>query len=92
MPVYVLHLKGPAAVSRAFECLMTSSRIGSCLVEREHNRVRFLAPRKLADAIVERIYLEGELVWCSRHGLAPPEGQRIDVWPVDPPAAGADCE
>ena len=64
MRVYVLHLKGPAAVSRAFERLMASSRIGSCLVEPEHNRVRFLAP---------------------------PEGQRTDVWPVDRPAAGADC-
>ena len=91
MRVTVLHLKGPAAVSRAFERLMASSRIGTCLVEPEHNRVRFLAPRKLAEAIVERIYLEGGLVWCSRHDLARPEGLRTDVWPVDPPAAGADC-
>jgi hypothetical protein len=91
MRVYVLHLKGPAAVSRAFERLMASSRIGSCLVEPEHDRVRFLAPRELAEAIVERIYLEGGLVWCSRHDLASPEAQRTDVWPVDPPVAGADC-
>ncbi len=91
MRVYVLHLKGPAAVSRAFELLMASSRVDSCLVEHEHSRVRFLAPSKLAEGIVERIYLEGGLVWCSRHGVARPEGQRTDVWPVDPPAAGADC-
>jgi hypothetical protein len=91
MRVYLLHLKGPAALSRAFERLMESSRISSCLVEPEYDRVRFLAPRKLADAIVERIYLEGRLVSCSRHALAPPEGQRTDVWPVDPPTAGANC-
>ncbi len=91
MRVYLLQLKGPAAVSRAFERLMASSRIGGCLVEPEQGRVRFLAPRKLAETILERIYLDGELVWCSRHDLAPPEGQRTDVWPVDPPAAGADC-
>ena len=91
MRVYVLHLKGPAAVSRAFERLMASSRIGSCLVEPELGRLRFLAPPKLAEAIVERIYLDGELAWCSRHDLAPPVGQRTDVWPVDPPATRADC-
>jgi hypothetical protein len=88
MRVYVLRLKGPEAVSRAFERLMASSRLGSCLVEPEHDRVRFLAPRKLAEAMVERIYLEGELVWCSGHDLARPAGQRPDVWPADPPSAG----
>ena len=89
--VYVLQFDSPGSVSRAFEHLMASSRIDGCLVEPERGRLRFLAPRRLADRLVERIYLEGGLTWCSRHDLkAGDECQ--DVWPTDgavPPNPGA---
>ena len=82
--VYLLHFESPGFVSRAFEVLMASSRIDGCLVEPERGCLRFLAPRRLADRLVERIYLEGGLTWCSRHDLkAGDECQ--DVWPADGP-------
>jgi hypothetical protein len=83
MRVYVLRLKDPASLSRAFGRLMASSRVASCLVEPEHGRVRFVAPPRAAEAMVERIYLEGELLWCTRHDLLTPPTRRTD----DSPAA-----
>ncbi len=89
--VYVLQFESPGSVSRAFERLMASSRIDGCLVEPERGRLRFLAPRGLADSLVERIYLDGGLTWCSRHDLKAGDECR-DVWPTDgpiPPIPGA---
>ena len=81
--VYVLHFEGPGSLSRAFEQLMGSSRVDGCLLESELGRLRFLAPQKFADRLVERIYLEGELVWCARHDLKP---DAAEIWPADVPA------
>ena len=67
--VYVLHFESAAALSRAFERLSQSSRIGSCLVDAKQSRLRFRGPSQQADRIVERIYLEGEMTWCSRHDV-----------------------
>jgi hypothetical protein len=36
------------------------------MIEPEQERIRFLAPAGAADTLVERIYLEGGLLWCSR--------------------------
>ena len=48
---------------------MDARDVASCLVEPDLGRIRFLAPRKAADALVERIYFDGGLVWCSQHDL-----------------------
>ena len=69
MRVYVLHFRSSAAFARAFDSVMDARDVASCLVEPEHTRIRFLAPRKVADALVEFIYSEGGLVWCSQHDL-----------------------
>ncbi len=69
MRVYVLELRGVPALTRAFDRLMESSHVASCLIEPESGRIRFLAPAKAADALVEEIYLEGGLGWCSRHDV-----------------------
>ncbi len=71
MRVYVLHLRDTSAFTSAFDYVMDARDVGSCLAEPEYARIRFLAPRKVADALVERIYGEGGLVWCSRHDLKP---------------------
>ncbi len=80
--VYVLQFESPESVSRAFGQLMASSQIDGCLVEPECGRLRFLAPRRIADRLVERIYLEGGLTWCSRHDLKVGD-ECQDVWPTD---------
>ena len=78
MRVYVLHLEGPAALARAFDHVLESDA-ASCMIEPELERIRFLAPIELADALVERIYQEGGLLWCSRHDVAMPKTEDVDV-------------
>ena len=70
MRVYVLHLKGPAAVSRAFERLMASSRIDSCLVEPEHDRVRFRAPRKQAPVTLRGVSIKVTKILIGKFELS----------------------
>ncbi len=70
MRVYVLHFSGRSELSRAFDRLMQSDEVASCMLELAVVRLRFLAPPKSADALVERIYEDGGLVWCSRHDIS----------------------
>ena len=69
MRVYILILRGAPALTRAFDRVMDSRHVASCLIEPETGRIRFLAPRKAADALVEQIYQEGGLTWCSQHDV-----------------------
>jgi hypothetical protein len=69
MRVYVLVLRGAPALTRAFDRVMESRHVASCLIEPESGRIRFLAPPKAADALVEQIYEEGGLTWCSQHDV-----------------------
>ena len=69
MRVYVMHFRNSAAFSSAFDSVMDARDVASCLVEPEYGRIRFLAPRKAADALVEHIYSDGGLVWCTQHDL-----------------------
>ena len=71
MRVYVMHFRSSAAFTSAFDSVMDARDVASCLVEPDFGRIRFLAPRKAADALVQRIYVEGGLVWCSQHDLNP---------------------
>jgi hypothetical protein len=70
MRVYVLVLRGAPALTRAFDRVMESRHVASCLIEPESGRIRFLAPPKAADALVEEIYAEGGLTWCSQHDVS----------------------
>lgn len=72
MRVYVLQFASPDDLEHAFQVLSESERIENCLLEPEHSQVRFLAPAGAADRLVERIYLEGGLSWCSRHDVEEP--------------------
>jgi len=69
MRVYVMHFRSSSAFTSAFDDVMDARDVASCLVEPDHARIRFLAPRKAADELVERIYGAGGLVWCSQHDL-----------------------
>jgi hypothetical protein len=67
MHVYVLHLASRAHLERAFGRVLDAPSVVSCAVEPELERLRLVAPRAAAQALLHEIYLEGGLVWCSRH-------------------------
>jgi hypothetical protein len=67
--VHDLQFKDLAHLTRSVNELLDAEGVEDCLIEAEDLRLRFVAPRRLADALLERIYLHGGLTWCSRHGL-----------------------
>ena len=74
MRVYILRFRSEARLHEAFDRVLGSPHVASCMVESVDSRIRFLAPAAAADALVEAIYLAGGLIWCSRHDIqAEPE-------------------
>jgi hypothetical protein len=69
--IYDLRLASPACLTRAAARILESEEVASCAVEAEQRRLRFIARRGVADALVHGIYAEGGLVWCSRHDWRP---------------------
>jgi hypothetical protein len=67
--VYVLRLDGERNIERAFDVISNARNVSSCTFEPGLHQVRFVAPPREADALAERIYLDGGLVWCSRHDV-----------------------
>ena len=67
MRVYVLEFDRPETPARAFGLVLESDRSTSCTAESERCSLRFVAPDRCADSLIERIYLEGGLTWCTRH-------------------------
>ncbi len=85
MRVVVLRLAGPALLASAVSLLMESEYVEDCCVDAELGRVRFLAPPRRAEALVGRIYLDGGLLWCSRHDVA--SIGAADCGEIAPPAS-----
>lgn len=73
--VHTLHFADTERLQRSFEEVMSWESVEDCLVEPERLRLRFLAPARLADPLVERLYLQGGLTWCSRHVLRAASGE-----------------
>ncbi len=69
MRVYILRLEKARNLQWAFKVIAETAYVTSSTFEAQLCQVRFVAPRRQADALVERIYLDGGLVWCSRHDL-----------------------
>ena len=69
MRVYILRLDGKPNLQRAFGVISNAPDVATCTVEAQLRQVRFLAPPGKADALVQRIYLDGGLLWCSRHDV-----------------------
>ena len=69
MRVYVLRFERKRNLQWAFNVIAEAADVTSSTYEIQLCEVRFVAPRRQADALVERIYLDGGLVWCSRHDL-----------------------
>ncbi len=69
MRAYVLRLERARNLQWAFNVITEADYVASSTFEAQPCQVRFVAPLHQADALVERIYLDGGLVWCSRHDL-----------------------
>jgi len=72
--IYDLRLASPGCLTRAAARVLVCEEVASCAVEPELRRVRFIARRGAADALVHGIYADGGLTWCSRHDWRPPAG------------------
>lgn len=69
MRVYVLRLERTRNLVWAFDVISNAREVASCIFEPGLRQVRFVAPSREADALAERIYLDGGLIWCSRYDL-----------------------
>jgi hypothetical protein len=67
--MFDLYLVSQAALLGAFARVGAQSSVSSCTLESDRLRLQYVAPRDDAMALVERIYLDGGLRWCSSHGL-----------------------
>jgi hypothetical protein len=67
--VYVLRFEAVGALTRAFDRVVEAPEVASCSLELHQRQLRLLAPPAVAERIVERLYLEGGLAWCSRHAF-----------------------
>jgi hypothetical protein len=65
--VYELRFAERGALSRAFDRVNADPDVASCSFEVAPRRIRLLARRAVGERLVERLYLEGGLAWCSRH-------------------------
>ncbi len=72
MRVYILRLERARNLQWAFNVIAQAAYVASSTFEAQLCQIRFVAPRHQADALVERIYLDGGLVWCSRHDFKLP--------------------
>jgi hypothetical protein len=69
--IYDIRLACSGSLASAVARILDSEEVASCAVEPDKRRVRFIAHRRPADALVRGIYAEGGLTWCSRHDWRP---------------------
>ena len=69
MMVYVLRFDGVSPLTSAFDRVLGAPEVESCALELHQRQLRLLAPRAVAERIVERLYLDGGLSWCTRHAF-----------------------
>lgn len=72
MQVYILRFDSRPDLTRAFDTLLAAPDVASCMIESASHRIRFMAPVKCAEALIEQIYRGGGLIWCSRHEVVSP--------------------
>ena len=67
--LYVLRVSDESFLERAFGTISDTSAVSSSIAEPRLKQMRFTAPPREGDRLAERIYLQGGMVWCSRHQL-----------------------
>jgi hypothetical protein len=69
MRVYVLHFENLGRLTRAFDRVLEHADVETSMIEPDGMRLRFLGPRELTARLVEQIYEDGGLIWCSCHDV-----------------------
>jgi len=72
--VYVLRFAELPALSRAFDRVSDHPEVASCSFELSERQIRLLARPAVGEPLIERLYLEGGLTWCSRHAFGAEPG------------------
>ena len=83
MRVYVLHFENMGRLTRAFDRVLEDADVESSMIEPEGMRLRFLGPGALTDRLVEKIYQDGGLTWCSRHDVMDGAGASLARAPAE---------
>lgn len=78
--LFVLRMATKPDLEEAFGRVMDAPQVDSSVIEPDRLQIRFLAPEHAARQVIERIYLDGGLVWSSRHALSDEEaGEQADA-------------
>ena len=67
--LYLRRMRDRADLERAFSAVSEASEISSFTLEPQLSRLRFVAPADRGERLLEKIYLQGGMVWCSTHEL-----------------------
>ena len=67
--VYVLRFAETSAMTSAFDRVSDNPEVASCSFELGERQIRLLGRPKVIEPLIERLYLEGGLAWCSRHAF-----------------------
>ena len=78
--IYDIRLATSGSLASAVARVLDSEEVASCAVEPGQRRLRFIARRRPADALVRGIYAEGGLTWCSRHDWRPLRAEALASW------------
>ncbi len=70
--VHDLQFRDETHLNRSAQDLLVADGVEDCLVEAESLRLRFVASAEVGAGLIEEIYLDGGLTWCSRHELIDP--------------------
>ena len=73
MRLFDLRFTNRARLLAGFRTAQGRESVDSCSLDIGRLRMSFVAPRQRAEALIQQIYLDGGLRWCSRHELAPPK-------------------
>ncbi len=65
MQVFDLHFTTEASLLEGFRLAQDRPAMDSCTLEIDQLRMRLVMPRKEAEYLAQRIYLDGGLRWCS---------------------------
>ena len=67
--VYRLHFSSRDRLEAAFALVSDAPEVASCIVEPDPMHLFFLTSPAVAEPLIERIYSDGGMHWCTRHTI-----------------------